>query len=156
MKRMSAGDRAVNFVFYLFLIILCILCAYPVWYTLVASISGPTYVNSGAFILIPRDIQFAAYKYAFNQPQLWRGYGNTIMYTVCGTMLALFICLPAGYSLSRKDLPFRGNIGEVQAPGGHRRMGTAVHPGHHHTSPEAFRLAGVAENLGKKAHSYKF
>ena len=110
MKRMSAGDRAVNFVFYLFLIILCILCAYPVWYTLVASISGPTYVNSGAFILIPRDIQFAAYKYAFNQPQLWRGYGNTIMYTVCGTMLALFICLPAGYSLSRKDLPFRGLI----------------------------------------------
>ena len=110
MKRMSAGDRAVNFVFYLFLIILCILCAYPVWYTLVASISGPTYVNSGAFILIPQDIQFAAYRYAFNQPQLWRGYGNTIMYTVCGTMLALFICLPAGYSLSRKDLPFRGLI----------------------------------------------
>lgn len=110
MNRMSTGDKIVNYVFYIILFLLCLLCAYPVWYTLVASISGPTYVNSGAFILFPKDIQFTAYDYAFHQPQLWRGYGNTILYTVCGTLLALFTCLPAGYALSRKDLPFRGII----------------------------------------------
>lgn len=110
MKRMSMGDKIVNSVFYVFLSVLMILCAYPVWYTLVASISSPTYINSGAFILWPKGLQFDAYAYAFRQEHLWVGYGNTIMYTVCGTLLALCICLPAGYALSRKDLPFRGVI----------------------------------------------
>ena len=110
MKRMSLGDRIINICFYILLSIFVLICFYPIWYVLVASISDSTYVNSGALITIPRGIQFAAYDYAFKQPQLWIGYGNTILYTVCGTLLGLCICIPCGYALSRKDLPFRGMI----------------------------------------------
>ena len=107
MKRLSFGDKMVNIVFYAILTLLVIICFYPVWYAFLASFSDATYINSGALILVPRGIQFAAYRYAFAQPRLWSGYANTILYTVCGTLFGLAVSLPCGYALSLKDLPFR-------------------------------------------------
>ena len=107
MKRVSRSDRAVSIIFYTLLALLSVICVYPLWYVMVASISDSTYVNSGAFILLPRGIQFDAYQYAFAQKQLWIGYRNTILYTVGGTLFGLAVCLPAGYALSRRDLPHR-------------------------------------------------
>lgn len=108
MKRVSRSDRIVSILFYMILTLLSLICVYPLWYVMVASISGSSYVNSGAFILIPRGIQFDAYQYAFSQKQLWIGYRNTILYTLGGTLFGLAVCLPAGYALSRRDLPHRG------------------------------------------------
>ena len=107
MKRISKGDYIVEIVFYVFLSLIIVICAYPIWYCIVASISDGDYVNSGAFILLPRGIHFKGYAYAFQQKHLWTGYLNTIFYTVFGTLFGLFTCLPCGYALSRKDLPFR-------------------------------------------------
>lgn len=108
MKRMSMGDKIVNVAFYVILSLFIVLCAYPIWYVLVASISDGTYVNSGALILWPKGVHFTAFEYAFAEKQLWVGYANTILYTVCGTLFGLCVCIPAGYALSRKDLPGRG------------------------------------------------
>ena len=106
-KRMTKGDRIVEGVFYAVLVLLIIVCAYPIWYCIVASISDGDYVNSGAFIILPQGVHFKGYTYAFEQEQLWTGYANTILYTLAGTLFGLFTCLPCGYALSRKDLPFR-------------------------------------------------
>lgn len=108
MKRLSCGDRIVNFLFSIILAFFMLICFYPIWYVLVASISDGTYVNSGALIILPKDVQFTAYKYAFEQRQLWVGYGNTIFYTLCGTLFGLVVCIPCGYALSRRDMPGRG------------------------------------------------
>lgn len=40
----------------------------------------------------------------FDYPQLWSGYGNTIIYAVFGTIFSLVANIPAAYALSRKDL----------------------------------------------------
>lgn len=109
-KRISAGDRITNIIFYALLLIFVVICFYPIWYVIVASVSDPTYVNSGALITLPRGLHFAAYQYAFDQRQLWVGYGNTIIYTLFGTFFGLALCIPCGYALSRRDLPFRGLI----------------------------------------------
>ena len=79
MKTASIGDKAVNVVFYIILSLLVIICFYPVWYAVLASFSDPTYINSGALILLPKKVNFAAYRYAFAQPKLWTGYANTIL-----------------------------------------------------------------------------
>ena len=110
MKRMSRGDRAMEIVFYVILSFLILICFYPIWYVIVASISDGDYVNSGAMIILPRGIHFKGYTYAFHQKQLWIGYGNTVFYTVAGTIFGLACTLPAGYALSRKDLPYKGII----------------------------------------------
>lgn len=108
MKRMSLSDKIVNIAFYVILAFFMLICFYPIWYLIVASISDGTYVNSGALIILPKDVQFTAYSYAFDQRQLWVGYGNTIFYTVFGTLFGLACCIPCGYALSRKDMPGRG------------------------------------------------
>ncbi len=38
---------------------------------------------------------------------MWRGYGNTLAYTVVGTLFNLAVTLPAAFALSRPQLPFR-------------------------------------------------
>ena len=47
-------------------------------------------------IILPKDVQFTAYSYAFDQRKLWVGYGNTIFYTVFGTLFGLACCIPCG------------------------------------------------------------
>lgn len=110
MELLSKGDKIINVFFYALLVLLIVICFYPLWYVVVASISDGTYVNSGAFILLPKGIHFAAYEYAFQQQQLWVGYQNTILYTLGGVLLGLFVSLPGAYALSRRDLPGRSIV----------------------------------------------
>ena len=102
------SDRILDVIFYLVMGALAILCAYPVWYVVAASISDSAYVNSGALILLPKGVHFEGYKYILNDNSIWTGYMNTIIYVVGGTIFGLAVTLPAGYALSRKDLPGRG------------------------------------------------
>ena len=41
---------------------------------------------------------------------MWLGYRNTIFYTLAGTALSLVFTIPASFSLSRKELPFRQGL----------------------------------------------
>ena len=50
------------------------------------------------------------FKAAFRNSAILRGYLNTILYTVCGTTLNLFLTVLAAYPLSRTDLPGKNKI----------------------------------------------
>lgn len=100
-------DRALYFIFYLFLTLLLIITLYPMYFVVVASFSDPTYVNSGALLLWPKGFHFTGYEYAFAEKGIWTGYLNTIFYAVGGTSLGLIVSLMAAYGLSRNDLPGR-------------------------------------------------
>lgn len=50
------------------------------------------------------------YTKIFEYRDIWKGYINTIKYTVTGTALAVFMTIPAAYALSRKDLMWRKQI----------------------------------------------
>lgn len=52
----------------------------------------------------------SGYKYIFRDKRIWIGYRNTILYTAVGTSLGLFITIPAGYALSRKNMAGSGII----------------------------------------------
>lgn len=110
MKRISRGELVLNRIFYILLAFFIIICAYPIWYVIVASVSDGTYVNSGKLILLPVNINFASYEFAFSQKALWVGYGNTLIYTIIGTLFGVAVSLPCGYALSRKDMFGRGII----------------------------------------------
>ncbi len=107
MKRISRGDRITDVLSYIVLSVIVLLCLYPVYFVIVASFSHPTAVNSGRMLLWPEGFNLDGYKYVFNDQRIWRGYGNTILYVILGTLLGLFACLSGGYALSRRDLPGR-------------------------------------------------
>ncbi|MGG6310877.1 carbohydrate ABC transporter permease [Paenibacillus macerans] len=88
---------------YLFLMLALVIVAYPVIYIVSASISTPKFVSSGEMWLWPKGITFEGYQRVFRDPQIWTGYGNTILYTVVGTIVNLAVTIPAAYALSRKD-----------------------------------------------------
>lgn len=83
-------------------------CAYPIYYTVIASFSDPGAVLTGQVFLWPAGFTLDSYRSVLNYRQVWVGYGNTIFYTVLGTAYNLFLLLPASYALSRRDLKGRG------------------------------------------------
>lgn len=85
-------------------ILLLLIVFYPLYFVVIASISNPDLVGNGQVLFLPKEINFDAYNYVFKDRRIWIGYYNTIRYTVFGTLFALFLTIPAGYALSRKDM----------------------------------------------------
>jgi len=109
-SKQSIDDKIFTIVTYWLLIAFLILVAYPMYFVLVASFSDPVYINSGDILLYPKGFTTLGYSKVFSDDRIWTGYFNTIIYTVCGTILGVFCSLLAGYALSRKDLPGRNII----------------------------------------------
>lgn len=96
-------DRVFTAINYFILTAVFLVCFYPLWFIVIASVSNPDLINTGQVWLWPKDISFDGYKNLFSDPGILRGYFNTILYTVGGTMLNLCVTLPAAYALSRDD-----------------------------------------------------
>nr|WP_249686359.1 carbohydrate ABC transporter permease [Enterococcus casseliflavus] len=88
---------------YVFLAISLLIVLYPLIYIISASISNPHLVNSGEMWLLPKGITFEGYRTLLGNSSIWRGYLNTIYYTVLGTSINLLVTLPCAYALSRED-----------------------------------------------------
>ncbi|KHL95653.1 sugar ABC transporter permease [Paenibacillus sp. IHB B 3415] len=99
----SRGDKLFLISTYIYLFLALLVVLYPLIYILSASISSPQDVNSGAMWLFPKNVTLDGYKLVFENPKIWNGYWNTIVYTVAGTLLNLAVTLPASYALSRSD-----------------------------------------------------
>ncbi|MFI2857747.1 carbohydrate ABC transporter permease [Paenibacillus sp. JSM ZJ436] len=109
----SFGDQVFEWSnrFILFLVTLVVL--YPLVYVVSASISDPQYVNTGQMWLWPIDITLDGYRRVLDNPDIWIGYRNTIIYTLLGTSLNLLLTIPCAYALARKDLYGRNVISGI-------------------------------------------
>lgn len=98
----SKDDKIFDFFLYLVASLLILITLYPMYFIVIASISNPTLVSNGEIFLIPKDINFKAYKELLGYSKLWISYRNTILYAVVGTIITLVVNIPASYALSRK------------------------------------------------------
>lgn len=103
-------DRVFYIVTFIILCAFLITIIYPLWFVLMASFSDAQYVNNGTILLYPRGFTWLGYERTLTDPKIWSGYGNTILYTVGGTVIGTFFTVLAGYALSRDDLPGAGFI----------------------------------------------
>ena len=90
-----------------FLGLLTLIVLYPLYFVVIASISDPDAVLAGKVILYPVQITLDGFRKILERQDIWRGYLNTIIYTLMTVVLALGVTIPAGWALSRKDLPGR-------------------------------------------------
>jgi putative aldouronate transport system permease protein len=107
MLRQSSGDRLFQAANTTFLLLLVALILYPLLYIVSASVSDPTYVNSGQMWLFPKGFTLEGYNRVFRNADIWTGYMNSIVYTVGGVALNLAVTLPCAYALSRRNLAGR-------------------------------------------------
>ena len=104
------SDKIFGFFNSVFLIVMFVIALYPIVFVLSASISDPQMVNTGKMLLWPVDITWSGYEKLLIYKDLWVGYGNTVFYTVCGTVLNLLATLPCAYALSRRDFRPRNMV----------------------------------------------
>ena len=90
-----------------------IVTVYPLYFVILASISDPTFVQTGQVLLVPRGVSLSAYTTIFKDPRIFMGYRNTIIYTLGGTFIGVVLTILGGYALSRKDLVGRGLIMKI-------------------------------------------
>lgn len=109
--RQSPGGIIFDCFNYLLLALVTLICFYPCWYVLIASVSNPVEVyNGSALLLLPRGFGIYSYKAVFENMSLWIGYRNTIMYVAGGTLLSVMLTVSAAFCATRKDLPGKNVI----------------------------------------------
>lgn len=105
LTRKSGGDRLFTVLNGCFLGLMAILVLYPLYFVVIASISDPDAVLAGKVVLYPVQITLDGFRKIIERQDIWRGYLNTILYTLLTVVLALAVTIPAGWALSRKTLP---------------------------------------------------
>lgn len=85
--------------------LVALIVLYPLYFIVIASISDPDAVLAGKVVLYPVDITLSGFQKIIERTDVWRGYLNTIIYTVITVVLSLVVTIPAGWALSRKTLP---------------------------------------------------
>ena len=103
--RDTVGDKIFYTINIIVLLILTLIVLYPVYFIVIASFSDPDAVLAGKVVLYPMSITFEGYSKILERTDIWRGYGNTILYTALTVVLSLIVTVPAGWALSRKTLP---------------------------------------------------
>ena len=110
-KKNKIKESKVDYVYFaicgFILFLLAVIVIYPLYYIVIASISNPDAVMTGDVWLYPVKVTFSGYAQLFNRDDVWRGYFNTIVYTIFGTLFNVALTIPAGWALSRDYLPFR-------------------------------------------------
>lgn len=106
----SKGDNLFYVSNAALLIIFMLIVLLPLLNVLVCSFSDPMEVARGNVLLLPKKITLEGYKAVIDYPGIWTAYGNTIFYTIVGTMINLAMTLSIAYAISREGVPFRGTI----------------------------------------------
>ena len=110
MIKPTMQDRVLQIVLYVVLSIALIVVIYPLFFVIIASISDPVRVNTGAVWIVPLGLTLDGYREIFTDDQILRGYWNSVLYTVFGTLLNLVLTISAAYALSRRDMVGRNLI----------------------------------------------
>lgn len=101
-RKESAGDKLFDMFVWILILFAVIVCFYPFLYVVSISLSSGVAVNRGEVVLFPVDFSLDAFKMVMNYKELWVSYGNTIFYTVTGTICNLVMTCLAAYPLSKK------------------------------------------------------
>ncbi|CAI9389245.1 carbohydrate ABC transporter permease [Niallia sp. Sow4_A1] len=86
----------------LLVIIFCTL--YPFINVVAQSFSSESYINSGQVNLLPKGFNVDTYQKVLSDDMFWINYKNTVVYTIVGTIISMFLTTIFAYALSKRRL----------------------------------------------------
>ena len=89
------------------IVVICFVTLYPFLNVIAQAFSAEAYINSGQVNLIPRGFNVTTFGYVMGDPMFWRNYGNTVLYTVVATVIAMILTTTFAYALSKRNLKGR-------------------------------------------------
>lgn len=109
--RTEPATVVFNVIGYVIISIAALLCLLPFWLITSAAFSTEDDIAVHGFSLFPKHFSTMAFQSAFSVPeQIYKAYEVTILLTIGGTAISLFLISMAGYVLSRKDFKYRGSL----------------------------------------------
>ena len=106
----SLGEKIFTIVNTVFLLCLCIVTIYPLYYVIVYSLNEGLDSLKGGLYLWPRELTLFNYEFVLGNGVVQNAYKITIGRTVVGTILGLIVTTVTAYGLSFKELPYRKQI----------------------------------------------
>ncbi|MBO3749539.1 carbohydrate ABC transporter permease [Streptosporangiaceae bacterium NEAU-GS5] len=102
--RGTRGQRIFRRFNVVFLTGVVILTLYPFVNIIARSFSQNGYIISGQVNLLPRGFNLTTYRIVLTDPLFWTNYGNTVLYTVVSTLVAMILTTCYAYVLAKKHL----------------------------------------------------
>lgn len=105
--RRTKGEKAFGMINGFFMLMVCFITLYPLWYVIIASFSDPMAVSTGRVTIAPVGFELASFHKVITMPNIWTAYGNTIFYSTVGTLINMALTILGAYPLSKKRLAGR-------------------------------------------------
>ena len=106
-KSKIQGDFRFDVVNMIVLGLITLLFFYPMYLCLISAVSSPEEVYAGRVLLLPKGFNSEGFQRVIENDSLWRGYLNTIFYTVLGTCINLTLPMTGAFVLSRRTFALR-------------------------------------------------
>lgn len=107
---LTAGDRWFGRINVFIVAVITVIILYPLLFVVFASVSDPRLIFDNPLLLWPRGFTLDGYKRVFDNPDIWRGFGNAVLYTGLGTLVNVTFTTLAAYPLSRRDFKARNAV----------------------------------------------
>ena len=95
-------DRMFLVVITIMLAVVLALVLLPLIFIVASSFSSTAAVNAGRVSFWPVDFSLHAYRVVLTDPQVLKGYYNSLIYAVAGTLISVTLTVAIAYPLSRK------------------------------------------------------
>lgn len=106
--KLGKSNKTLLIICYAFVAMFAILCLFPFALMITSSFMTEKEIVTEGYKLFPKVWSWSAYTYLLDNPtKLLSAYKVTIIITIVGTVLGLFIMSMAGYVLNRKDFKYR-------------------------------------------------
>lgn len=106
-RKKSLSNWIFDGIVHLVLIGAAVVTIVPFLQVVTISLSPPEVASAYGLHLFPVEIDLSGYKSILGYETIWTSYWNTLVRTVVGTLLSMFLYIIGAYPLSRKYLPHR-------------------------------------------------
>lgn len=106
----SIKGRLFNLFNYSFLLMFALICVLPFIHVIAASFATVEEVITKKFILFPTTFSLEAYRYIFSTDIVYRSLIVSILVTLVGTAVSMFLSSLMAYGLSRQELKGRRTL----------------------------------------------
>ena len=104
-RKVSAGERAMDIIIYTLLVVLVVICLYPVWYCIAASFATSTEVQlSKGMMLWPKKFTLEAYRIAFENPRILSGFKWSVLQLGLALPFNMTLTLLCGFVMASKNM----------------------------------------------------
>lgn len=113
LNRMTKAEKVFEAANYVFMCIVLVVMLYPFLNVLAISLNESTDTVRGGIYIWPREWTLENYAVIMRYDSLITGFINSVLRTVIGTVLGLFVCSMVAYTLSRQDFQARRFVSTI-------------------------------------------